>query len=82
MSCAYSWYVRRRCRAGRVLQLGDRVRRPHVVLAAHAERVLATGVEGIAASTGSSPKAEPMQAQRLLGDLEHADALDVAGACR
>ena len=38
--------------AGRVLQLGDRVRRPHVVLAADAVLVFAAGIERVAQQRG------------------------------
>ena len=34
------------------------------------------------ASTGSSPKAALVHADRFLGDLEHADAFDAGWRCR
>src|SRR5437762_2754451 len=68
---------RGRIRARRVLQLRDRIRRPGVVLAAHAPGVFAARVEhggedGVALIEGGA-----MHAQRLVGDLEYIDALDV-----
>ncbi len=60
-----------------VLQLGDRVRRPHVVFAADAIVVLATDVERVAQQRRIA-ECRPMQPRRFLGDLEQADALDVA----
>ena len=44
-------------RAGRVLQLGDRVRRPHVLFAAHAVLRIRRPRRACCASTGSSPNA-------------------------
>ncbi len=64
-------------RARRVLQLGDRVRRPHVLFAADAVLVFAAGVERVAQHRVVAER-ELVQAERLLGDLEQADALDVA----
>ena len=59
-----------------MLQLGDRVRGPHVFLAADAEGVLAAGIEhGRQHRVGRESLV--VQADRLFGDLEDADALDV-----
>ena len=60
-----------------VLQLGDRVGRPHVLLAAHAPGVLAAGVEH-ARQHRVGAERRAVHADRLLGDLEHADAADLA----
>ncbi len=64
-------------RAHAVLQLGDRVGRPHVLFAAHAPGVLAAGVEHsgehrVVAERGA------VHADRLLGDAEDVDAADLA----
>ena len=48
ISAAYSLVRRVAVRARRVLQLRDRIRRPHVLFAAHAVRVLAARVERVA----------------------------------
>ncbi|MBK7742911.1 MAG: hypothetical protein IPI40_04150 [Betaproteobacteria bacterium] len=61
----------------RVLQLGDRVRRPQVVLAADPVLVFAAGVERAPQERVVAERL-PVQPRRLLGDLEQADALDVA----
>ena len=61
---------------GRVLQLGDRVRRPHVLFAADAESVFAAGIERIGQHRIGAERL-PVQAYRLLGHFEQADALDV-----
>jgi hypothetical protein len=61
-----------------VLQLGDRVGRPHVLFAAHAPGVFAAGVEH-ARQHRVVAEGRQVHAQRLLGDLEHADAADLAG---
>ena len=61
-----------------VLQLGDRVGRPHVLFAAHAPGVFAAGVEH-AGQHRVVAEGGLVHAHRFLGDLEHADALDPAG---
>ena len=63
--------------ANPVLQLGDRVGRPHVLFAAHAPGVFAAGVEHafehrIVAERGT------VHPDRLFGDSEDADAADLA----
>src|SRR6185369_4318804 len=63
--------------AGRMLQLGDRVGRPGVVLAAHAPRVLAAGVEHRREHRVGRVEGIAVDADRLLGDVEEPDALDV-----
>ena len=60
----------------RVLQLGDRVRRPHVLFAADAECVFATGVERIGQHRVGAERLA-VQAYFLLGHFEQADALDI-----
>jgi hypothetical protein len=67
--------------ARRVLQLGDDVRRPHVLLAAHAEGVLAAA-SSMSASTGSSPKAAACVRTASSATSLQADALDACSACR
>jgi len=63
--------------AAGVLQLGDGVRRPHVLFAAYAPGVFAAGVEhrGQQRVVGEGG---PMSADRLFHDLEQADSADVA----
>ena len=61
-----------------VLQLGDRVGRPHVLFAAHAPGVFAAGVEH-AGEHRVVAEGGVVHADRFLGDLEHADAFDLAG---
>jgi hypothetical protein len=65
-------------RARGVLQLGDRVRRPHVLFAADAEGVLAAGVEHVGQHRVGA-EGLLVQADGLFHHLEHADALDLAG---
>ena len=60
-----------------MLQLGDRFRRPHMLLAARAILVLAAGVERLAKNRVVS-ECELMQAIRFLGDFEQSYALDIA----
>ena len=65
-------------RTRRMLELGDRVRRPHVLFTAASPRIFATRIQhgrehGVVAESGA------MGAQRFLGDLEHADAANLAG---
>ncbi|AJX01694.1 hypothetical protein BM45_3124 [Burkholderia mallei] len=62
-----------RVAARRMLQLRDRIGRPHVVFAAHAERVLAARVEHVG-EHGVLAERVAVQADRLLGHLEQADA--------
>ncbi len=62
-----------------VLQLGDGIRRPHVLFAAHAigvfaARIQVVGQHRIGAEGGA------VLAQRFFGHLEDADALDVGGS--
>ena len=64
-------------RARRVLQLGDGLRRPHVRFAAAAVLILAAGVEHVAQQRVVA-ECLRMHAHRFLGDLEEADAFDVA----
>ena len=66
-------------RARAVLQLGDRVGRPHVLLAARAPGVLAAGVQHLGQHRVVA-EGGAVHAQRLLRDLEHADAADLADA--
>ncbi len=61
-----------------VLQLGDRIWRPHVLLAMGAPRVFATDVEHVAHRQVVAVRLS-VPADGLLGDFEHADALDPAG---
>ncbi len=61
-----------------MLQLGDRVRRPHVLFAAHAERVLAARVQRVRKHRVDA-EGGLVDADRLFRHLEHADALDVGG---
>ena len=60
----------------RVLELGDGVRGPHVLLAANAKGVLAAGVERVLEHRIVA-ECRPVNADRLLGHLEHTDSLDV-----
>ncbi|MCY1217058.1 hypothetical protein D9M72_289570 [compost metagenome] len=62
--------------AHRVLQLGDRVRGPHVLFAADAEGVLSAGVQHVFQHRAVAEGVR-VQAQRFLGHFEDADALDV-----
>ncbi len=63
---------------GGVLQLGDRVRRPRMLLAADPVGIFAAGIEhGGEHRVGA--EGLPVTTDRLLRDLEHADALDAAG---
>ena len=61
-----------------MLQLCDRVGRPHMLLATHTESILAAGVQRVfqhrVVAEGSC-----VDADRLFGDFEHADAFDVRG---
>jgi hypothetical protein len=63
-----------------MLQLGDGIRRPHVLFAADAEGVFAAGIEHLA-STGSSLKAL-VRADGFFRHFENTDAFDIATACR
>ena len=61
-----------------MLQFGDRIRGPHVLFAAHAERVFAAGIKNpgkyrVIAECGQ------VKANRLLRHFEYADALDAGG---
>ena len=60
-----------------MLELGDRIRRPHVLFAADAILILAPGVERVA-QHGAVAERELMQPERFVRDLEQADPLDVA----
>ena len=62
-----------------MLQLGDRVGRPRMLLAAHAPGVLAAGVEHVLEDRIVLVERVAVDADRLLGDVEEADALDVGG---
>ena len=64
--------------ARRMLQLGDRIGRPHVLFAAHAPGVFAAGIERMREHRVVAER-RLVHADRLLGHLEHADALDVRG---
>ncbi len=57
-----------------MLQLGDRIRRPHVFLAAHAPRVLAAGIERAGEHRVALAERGLMDADRFLGNPEHVDA--------
>ena len=59
-----------------MLELGDRIRRPHVLFAAGAIGILAAGLECIGEHRIVA-EGRAMHAQRLFGHLEDADALDV-----
>ncbi len=61
-----------------VLQLGDGVGAPHVLLAARAPGVFAAGVQH-ASQHRVGAEGGAVAGQGFLGDLEHADALDPAG---
>jgi hypothetical protein len=60
----------------RVLQLGDRIGRPHVLFAAHAKRIFTPCVERFV-EDGVIAKCRQMMADRFFRDFEHADAFDV-----
>ena len=62
-----------------VLQLGDGVRRPHVLFATHTPSVLATGLQ-LAGQHRILAEGGLVHAQGFLGDLEHADAFHAAGS--
>ena len=62
--------------AGRMLQLRDRVGRPHVLLAAHPECILAARIERVG-EHGVIAERGHVHADRLFGDFEHADAFDI-----
>ena len=66
----------RRVVARRMLQLGDRIRRPHVLFAAHPVGILAARVERVGQHRVVA-EGGLVHSNRLLGDFEHADALDV-----
>ncbi len=68
------------CASG-MLELGDRVRRPHVRFAAHAIGILAARVEMVAIERRIGV-GEPVQAHRFAGDLLEPDALDHRGRAR
>ena len=68
-----------RIRARRMLQLGDRIRRPHVLFAADAVGVFAAGVQHVRQHRCIA-KGVAVQAQRLFSHLEDADAAHVG--CR
>ena len=61
-----------------VLQLGDGIRRPHVLFATHAPGVFAAGVEHVLEHRVVA-KGRPVHAKRFFGHLEHADATDLRG---
>ena len=61
----------------RVLQLGDRVRRPHVLFAADAVLIFAAGIERVAQHR-TVAEGDLVQPISLIGDLEQTDTLDVA----
>jgi hypothetical protein len=61
-----------------MLQLGDRVGRPHVVFAAHTPGVFTAGVQHVGQHRVVA-EGRAVHAQRFLGDLEHAHAFDLAG---
>ncbi|OIQ83878.1 hypothetical protein GALL_343050 [mine drainage metagenome] len=63
----------------RVLQLGDGVRRPHVLFATHPEGILAACVQRVGQHRVIAERGE-MHAQRLFGHLRKADAFDIAGS--
>ena len=67
--------------ACRVLQLGDRVGRPHVRFAARAVGVLAAGIEHRVERRVVAERAA-MQADRFFGDLEDVDAFDLRRRAR
>ena len=64
-------------RAHAVLQLGDRVGRPRVLLAAHAPGVLAAGVEHFGKHRVVAERGA-VHADRLFGDAEDIDSADLA----
>ena len=59
-----------------MLQLGNGVRRPHVVFAAHAIGVFAAGVERVREHRIAAER-RLVYAHRFFGDLEYADAFNV-----
>ncbi|MNU94222.1 hypothetical protein D3C71_841800 [compost metagenome] len=59
-----------------VLQLGDGIRRPHVLFAADAVGILATRIQVIGQHRVGAERGAVL-AQRFFGDLEDADAFDV-----
>jgi hypothetical protein len=60
-----------------VLQLGDRIRRPQMIFAAHAEGILAAGFERVGQHRIDAER-RLMLAQGFLGDFKQADAFDIA----
>ena len=65
-------------RARAVLQLGNGIRRPHVLFAAHAPGVLAAGVEHVGQHRVVA-EGRAVHADRLFRHLEHADTADLRG---
>ena len=63
---------------GAVLQLGDGIGRPHVFLATHPPGVFTAGVKHVGKHRVGA-EGGAVHANRLFGNLEHADALDPAG---
>ncbi len=70
-----------RIAAHRVLQIGNRLRRPGVVFAAHAEGVFAADIQRRAIDRRVA-KGIAMAAHGLFGDLGKADAFDAGMRCR
>ena len=66
---------------GAVLQLGNRIRRPHVVFATGAPCVLAAGVEH-GGQHGVVAEGTGVHADGFFGDLKNTDAFDTAGGAR
>ena len=62
--------------SGRMLQLGNRIRRPHVLFAAHAKRVFTTGIERMRQYRIAAVSLL-MQTQRLFCYFDDADAFNI-----
>ena len=61
-----------------MLQLGNRVRRPHVVFTTHAEGIFAACIEHVGQHRVIT-EGRAVHAQRLFSNLEHAHAFNLAG---
>ena len=59
-----------------MLELGNRIRRPHVLVAAHAERVIAAHIERILKNLLVAERLL-VQTDGLFHHFEHADSLDL-----
>ena len=64
--------------AGGVLQLGNRIRGPHVLFTTGAPGVFAAGIQGVG-QHGAVAEGQLVHADGLFRDLEHADTFHLAG---